>query len=339
MVKCAVIGGSGYIGGELIRLLAGHPHTQLVAVTGRETVGKQLGDVHPHLASLNLTINPLAEVEDAEVVFLALPNGEAMKQWSEGIAEIAKTHTVIDTSADFRLQDRETFEQFYRTEHPCFGSVKQFVYGQPELFVEQIREARLVASPGCFATAVILALYPLAAAGLIDHAVVNAVTGSSGSGIKVKEKTHHPFRMDSFYAYEPFVHRHIPEIKQAIFFRTGHNVDFVFQPHSGPFVRGIFVTAVVTMPKDYTTAELQNLYRELYESKPFVRFTDHSPNVKFVRGTNFCDLSIKSNGHHVIVMAAIDNLVKGGAGQAVQSFNLMKGFDETTGLMALPTIP
>ncbi|MEW6736593.1 MAG: N-acetyl-gamma-glutamyl-phosphate reductase, partial [Acidobacteriota bacterium] len=240
MVKCAVVGGSGYIGGELIRLLLVHPNVELVAITAKDAAGKRLAEEHPNLAGIEMTFGELADVGDAEVLFLALPNGETMKAISS-----LPDRRIIDTSADFRLRDKSLFQQFYKTDHNCFERVREFTYGLPELFRSRIQEARHIAAAGCFATASILLSYPLVAEGLYEHIVINAVTGSSGSGVKPKEKAHHPFRNDSFFAYETFTHRHIPEIKQALKDSTGKDVEILLQPHSGPFVRGIFATAVI----------------------------------------------------------------------------------------------
>ncbi|MBX7222034.1 MAG: N-acetyl-gamma-glutamyl-phosphate reductase [Blastocatellia bacterium] len=338
-MKCAVVGASGYIGGELARLLLGHPNVELVAVTGRESAGKMLGDVHPNLAGVPLKLRDLTDIGPAEVVFLSLPNGETMKVLADNPTAFSNAPTVIDTSADFRLHNQAEYTRFYRTEHPCFELAAQFTYGQPELFAGQICESRTIAAPGCFATATILALYPLVAAGLAEHIVVNAVTGSSGSGAKVKEKTHHPFRADSFYAYESLKHRHIPEIRQALKTKTGREVEFIFQPHSGPFVRGIFVTAAASLNRSVSGAELHQIYADAYEKSHFVRMVKGSPNIKYVQGTNFCDIGVEADGQSAVVMAAIDNLIKGGAGQAVQCFNLIHGFPETAGLNAFSLNP
>jgi N-acetyl-gamma-glutamyl-phosphate reductase common form len=334
MVKCAVVGGSGYIGGELIRLLLSHPEAKLVAITANEAAGKSLGEEHPNLAGIDMSFGELAAVGDAETLFLALPNGETMK------AIVAlPDRRMIDTSADFRLRDESLFKQFYKTGHNCFEKVAGFTYGLPELFRSRIREAEHIAAPGCFATASILLSYPIVAEDLDENIVINAVTGSSGSGVKPKEKAHHPFRADSFFAYETFTHRHIPEIKQALKDRTGREVELFFQPHSGPFVRGIFATAVIKLKRSMTKEQLIALYKKYYASDCFIRVINGSPNIKWVQGTNFCDIGIDSNGQTAVVMAAIDNLLKGGASQAIQCFNIMNGFKEDTGLKSFSLNP
>jgi N-acetyl-gamma-glutamyl-phosphate reductase len=333
-VRCAVVGASGYVGGELVRLLLGHPDADLVAVTANDAAGRKLADVHPNLAGVDVTLGELADVRDAEVLFLALPNGETMH-----VVDRLPDRVLVDTSADFRLRDEVEYAAFYKKEHACFGRVGEFAYGLPELFRNRIREARHIASPGCFATATILALYPLVDEGLAESVVVNAVTGSSGSGARPKEKAHHPFRADSFFAYETFTHRHVPEIRQALGDATGRRVDLVFQPHSGPFAPGIFATAVVRLSRAASQAEVEEVYRSRYGAERFVRLVSGSPNVKWVEGTNYCDVAVASDGRTAVVTAAIDNLLKGAASQAVQAFNVRFGLDEAAGLGAFGLNP
>jgi N-acetyl-gamma-glutamyl-phosphate reductase common form len=333
--RCAVVGASGYIGGEIVRLLLSHPNAELVAVTAHDSAGKALEDVHPNLRGVSLTFSDLDAINDAEAIFLALPNGEAMRI----VDRFAGDSSLIDASADFRLRDAADYERFYGQPHARPERTREFVYGLPELFAEDIQTATRVAAPGCFATAAILALHPIVAAGLHERSVVSAVTGSSGAGVRARPTTHHPFRADGFFAYEPFTHRHIPEIRQALKRKTGADVAFVFQPHSGPFVRGIFASAFVTLTRETTTAALVELYQTHYTGQPFIRLLPHSPNVKWVRGTNFCDLHVCTDGRTAIVSAAIDNVLKGGAAQAVQCFNLMHGFPADAGLRAFATNP
>jgi N-acetyl-gamma-glutamyl-phosphate reductase common form len=327
-VKVAVVGASGYVGGELVRLLLAHPHAELVAATANEAAGKALDEVHPGMRGVGLTLGELGDVRDSDVLFLALPNGETMK----AIDRLPGDRTIVDTSADFRLRDEAEYTSFYKSTHACFDRVADFTYGLPELFRSRIREANHIAAPGCFATAAILSLYPLVGEALAEFAVVNGVTGSSGSGVKPKEKAHHPFRAESFFAYETFSHRHVPEIRQALRDATGNEVDLLFQPHSGPFARGIFATAVARLRREVSKEEIAEIYGRYYDGERFVRFANGSPNVKWVRGTNFCDLSVASDGRTAVVMVAIDNLMKGAASQAVQAFNVKYGFPEDAGL-------
>jgi N-acetyl-gamma-glutamyl-phosphate reductase len=328
MIQAAVVGASGYIGGEVVRALLSHPQVELAAVVGNESAGRGLAEEQPYLKGISdLTIRKVEEVDwrSIEVVFLGLGSGESMKM----VARIPEGPRIIDCSPDFRLKDRSVYESTYKTAHTEWARVGQFAYGLPELFRAQIREARHVAAPGCFATAAILGIAPLA--GRVDGPFcVSAVTGSSGSGAKPKDKTHHPFRSDSLFAYDSFHHRHVPEIQQAVQMRTGVRPGLVFQPHSGPFVRGIFATifAKLKMP----ASDLVSVFQEAYRGEKFVRLVDGSPNVKWVQGSNFADIGVAAEGDHAIVMVVLDNLVKGGGGQAVQCMNVMFGLPEDAGL-------
>jgi N-acetyl-gamma-glutamyl-phosphate reductase len=310
-----------------VRALLSHPKVTLQAVVGNESAGRKLAAEQPYLLGVtDLVIQKLDAVDwnSIDVVFLGLGSGESMKI----AAQIPAGPRIIDCSADFRLKDKVTFEATYKTAHSSWDRVAQFVYGLPELFREQLKDARFVAAPGCFATAAIMGIAPIAphVGGPI---YVSGVTGSSGSGAKPKDKTHHPFRSDSLFAYESFHHRHVPEIKQAIQAKTGVNPEVVFQPHSGPFVRGIFATIFARLR---SKTPVDELFRRAYKGERFVRIVEGSPNVKWVRGSNFVDIGVASNGEDAIVMVAIDNLVKGGGGQAVQCMNVMFGLPEDEGL-------
>lgn len=330
MINAAVVGASGYIGGEVVRALLAHSKVALKAVIGNESAGRRLSEEQPYLTGVtDLVIQKIEQVDFAsiDVVFLGLGSGESMKI----LGRIPKGPKIIDCSADFRLQDRATFEATYKTTHAMWDRVPQFVYGLPELFRSKIKQASFVAAPGCFATASILALAPIAT--LADGPFyISAITGSSGSGAKPKDKTHHPFRNDSVFAYESFHHRHVPEIQQAVQARTGVKPDLIFQPHSGPFVRGIFATIFAKLKSKTTLDELAKVFKQAYEGERFVRVVGGSPNVKWVQGSNFCDIGVACNGDHAIVMSVVDNLVKGGGGQAVQCMNVMFGFPEDEGL-------
>lgn len=332
MLKVAVVGASGYVGGELVRLLLGHPSVELVAVTGNDSAGRALADAHPNLRGVDLAIRELADVGDADVLFCALPNGETMK----AIGKLPDRR-IVDTSADFRLRDEAEYVRYYKSGHADFTLVRDFTYGLPELFRSRLREARHVAAPGCFATAAILSVYPLVAEGLATSVVINAVTGSSGSGVRPKDKAHHPFRADSYFAYETFTHRHVPEIRQGLRDATGRDVELLFQPHSGPFSRGIFATSIARLEGE--AIDVNGAYERAYGRERFVRLVEGSPNVKWVRGTNFCDISVACDGRTAVVTAAIDNLMKGAASQAIQAFNIAVGFDEDAGLKGFATNP
>ena len=272
---------------------------------------------------------------ELDCVFLALPHGQALE-----IAPRLPTGVkVVDLSGDFRLRDAEEFREHYGREHTAAELQREFVYGLTEFNREEIRQARLVSNPGCFATATLLGLGPLAASGALKgRVVVDAKTGSSGSGAKPAANTHHPQRANSFYAYKPFTHQHVPEVEQALR-RVGHggrwSSELVFMTHSLPVSRGIFASIYAELGEgvSMTGEDLSALYRDFYRGCFFVRLVSGSPDINWVKTTNFCDLGFAARGRQVAVFSAIDNLVKGAAGQAVQNMNLMFGLDEKTGLM------
>lgn len=333
MIKVVIIGGSGYVGGELLKLLLFHPHVKIVSVTSQSNIGKKVSEVHPNLKNitkLKFESESLTEVnKKSDVVFLALPNGLSMKK----IKYInLKKIKVIDIGPDFRIKDMNTFEEVYKLKHKAIDLLKEAVCGIPEIYKEQIKKAQLVACPGCFPTGALLALYPLAKAKLLSkNVIVDSKTGSSGSGIKPSETTHHPERANDFKAYQVFTHRHLPEIIQVINDIQGGNVDVIFTPHSTPMVRGIFTTAYVFLKKKISYEKIKNLYEKTYENSPFIRLVDQSRS-SIVTGTNYCDIAFYVSGEKIIITSAIDNLVKGAAGQAVQNMNIMFGLPEQTGL-------
>jgi N-acetyl-gamma-glutamyl-phosphate/LysW-gamma-L-alpha-aminoadipyl-6-phosphate reductase len=330
--KVIVLGASGYIGGEAVRLLLGHPRIELVALGAHDSAGLALSDLQPNLRGVStLAFRKNEELLDGgDVYFLSLPHGEAQKV----VPRLPKAAKIIDLSGDFRLSDRAAWEAHYKMPHAAWELQSGFAYGIPEINRALIRDSRCVAAAGCFATSAILSCWPLArdgrAAGTI---IIDGKTGSSGSGAKPGEKTHHPFRAGAFFAYEMFHHRHAPEIRQAL-----EGADVLFQPHSAPMVRGVFTTSYVPLAREMSEDELLDLYRSAYEASPFVRISKGTSNVAHVRGSNFIDLGLNVRGRMAIVFGAIDNLLKGGASQGVQCMNLMLGFDENEGLNQLPAI-
>lgn len=333
MIKTSIIGGSGYVGGELLRLLLFHPKVKVIAVTSQTHAGKKVSKIHQNLTNIcelsfqeenigNLT-------KESDVIFMALPHGSSMAKIKD--IDLDKTK-VIDLGADFRLSDGDLFEKVYGVKHLLPNKLKDSVYGLAEINKNKISKAQLVACPGCFPTGALLALYPLAKSGLLlGNVVVDSKTGSSGSGIKPQEGTHHPERAYDFKAYNIFTHRHFWEIKQVISEHASHEMDIVFTAHSAPMVRGIFTTAYVFLEKKISQDDLQKLYKETYKNSPFIRFVE-SPRVAVVAGTNYCDIGLHVQGKKLIITSAIDNLVKGAAGQAVQNMNLMFNLPEVTGL-------
>jgi LysW-gamma-L-alpha-aminoadipyl-6-phosphate/LysW-L-glutamyl-5-phosphate reductase len=345
-LRIAIFGGSGYGGSELLRILLFHPNVEIVFVTANEQAGKPVSEVHRNLYGLtDLVFSKAPEdpaaVADLDCLFLALPHGQAM----EVVPRLPENVKAIDLSGDFRLRDEEIFEQHYGRRHTAMQAQSEFVYGLTETNREAIRGARLIANPGCFATATLLGLAPLVGTGaIVGRVVVDAKTGSSGSGAKAAANTHHPQRMNSFYAYKPFTHQHVPEIEQELkrlqVLRDWTN-ELVFMTHSLPTARGIFASIYLEVDEQnvMSARDLEIVYRGFYEESFFVRIVAGSPDINWVKTTNFCDLGFAARGRQIVVFSALDNLVKGAAGQAVQNMNLMFGLDEKTGLMLVGTNP
>lgn len=332
-IRIGIFGGSGYGGSELLRILLIHPNAEIVFVTANEHGGKAVGSVHRNLYSLtDLEFIPTPEdltESEIDVAFFALPHGQAL----ELVPQLPPNVKVIDLSGDFRLDDEDVFKEFYGREHA--GDLqKKFVYGLTETNRDRIKDAQYIANPGCFATATLLALAPMVNSGLLSgKIIVDAKTGSSGSGAKPTANTHHPQRSNSFYAYKPFVHQHLPEITQHLR-EVGPFADrLVFMTHSMPVSRGIFVSCYLDTTVLVTNNDLRHLFTHYYRSSFFVRVVDGSPDINWVKNTNFCDISLYTSNDQVVIFAAIDNLVKGAAGQAVQNMNLMFGLEESTGLV------
>jgi N-acetyl-gamma-glutamyl-phosphate reductase len=340
-IRTAILGGSGYGGSELLRLLLQHPQAEVSVVTANEHAGKPVGEVHRNLFSLtDLVFQAANDVEDSfgdlDCAFLALPHGQAM----ELVPQLPKDLKVIDLSGDFRLRNEQEFVQHYGREHSAIQLQSEFVYGLTETNYEAISRAQRISNPGCFATATILALAPLVAANVISgRVVVDAKTGSSGSGAKAAPNTHHPQRMNSFYAYKPFTHQHVPEIEQELRAAGDWTNELIFMTHSLPVARGIFASVYVETKTAMTDDGLRALFKDFYRDAPFIRLVNGSPDINWVKTTNFCDLGFASRGQQVVIFSALDNLVKGAAGQAIQNMNLMFGLDQTTGLMAFGTNP
>jgi N-acetyl-gamma-glutamyl-phosphate reductase len=345
-IRIAIFGGSGYGGSELLRILLFHPNADIAFVTANEHAGKAVGEVHRNLNGITAlsfapTPEDLSGLADIDLAFFALPHGQALGL----VAQLPESTKVIDLSGDFRLDDPEVFKKFYKLDHPG-DHQSQFVYGLTETNREAIKSARYIANPGCFATATLLALAPLVANCTSPHVskgdtnnlitgriIVDAKTGSSGSGAKPASNTHHPQRMNSFYAYKPFKHQHVPEIEQHLKTIGDFESDLVFMTHSLPVSRGIFASCYVETSVNLTNEDALNLYRHFYSDSFFVRFSEGSPDINWVKNTNFCDISVHTSEKNLVVFAALDNLVKGAAGQAVQNMNLMFGLDEKTGLV------
>ncbi len=340
-IKIAIFGGSGYGGSELLRILLFHPNAEIVLITANEHADKAVSEVHKNLFGLTdlrfeKSSDDLSSLETIDVAFFALPHGQALNL----IPQLPAHVKAIDLSGDFRINDAEVFHKFYKLEHTAIDLQKEFVYGLTETNREATKTAKYIANPGCFATATLLALTPMVKSGLLTgKIIVDAKTGSSGSGAKAAANTHHPQRINSFYAYKPFTHQHVPEIQQHLAKIGNWQNDFVFMTHSLPVSRGIFASCYLETTVNLTTEDVKNLYELFYKDSFFVRIVENSPDINWVKTTNFCDIATHSNGRQIVVFSAIDNLVKGAAGQAVQNMNLMFGLDEKTGLILTGSNP
>jgi N-acetyl-gamma-glutamyl-phosphate reductase len=335
-VKVAVVGASGYAARELFRLLARHPHVELVAACSRESERPFVADLHPTLRTIvSLQCEPFEAESLAKRVtcaFLALPHGAAV---SAAAPLLAKGVRVIDLSADYRLRDPNVYAQWYGASHQDVDNLKHAVYGQPEFFAEEIAAAKLIANPGCYPSSAQLGLAPLVAAELIerDGIVVDSKSGVSGAGRSPKPNLHYPECNEAISAYSIGTHRHTPEIEQLLTDLAGSPVTVSFTPHLTPMDRGILSTIYARPKRPTPQKALVETYRDYYANKPFIRVVDELPSTKDVSGTNFCDIAVRVTPHYIVVVSCLDNLLKGAAGVAVQNFNLMFGFPETTALL------
>ncbi len=339
--RAAVVGGSGYGGAELVRRLLIHPDVELVRVASIDLVGEPLSAADPALEGrTDLVFEGIPPAEAArgvDVVLLALPHGVSATKVPE-LAALEELRAV-DMSGDFRLKSAASYARFYGHPHPCPELLPRFVYGLPEQNRAAIRRARLVASPGCFATTIELALLPLARAGLLEGVVhVLGITGSSGSGAAPSAGTHHPVRAGNLRTYKPLEHQHVPEIEETLAAAGARDLALRFVPVSAPLGRGILATAFVELPEAWGQERLDALYRDAYVGERFVRVPrKRLPEVAAVSGSNFAEVGVvagpaRQGRRTVTLLGATDNLVKGGAGQAIQNMNLMLGLDEMASL-------
>jgi N-acetyl-gamma-glutamyl-phosphate reductase len=346
-IRVAIVGATGYVGSELIRLLSLHPHVRIVGLVGRERQGDPIGGIHPHLATRDLevwdTVPP-----DAETVFLALPHGAVANRIGEFLDA---GQTVIDLGPDFRLRDPADYPTWYHFDHPRADLLATAVYGLPELHRAELTDAgtrpgAIIGSPGCYATTAILALAPLARAGLIGDLVVDAKSGVSGAGRDPKADLHFGEVNESVKAYGIFTHRHIGEIEQELpaLGREGANpgvrgVDFL--PNLVPMTRGILAAGHVRPTRSVTQGELDAMYRDAYGDEPFVTVVESAPATKHVLGSNEARVwaRVDERNGRILAIGVLDNLVKGAAGQAIQAFNIVHGLPETAGLLQLPLAP
>ncbi|HQZ01094.1 MAG TPA: N-acetyl-gamma-glutamyl-phosphate reductase [Thauera sp.] len=345
MIKVGVVGGTGYTGVELLRLLSRHPEVELVAITSRGDAGLPVADMFPSLrgrVGLKFVTPQEARLEACDAVFFATPNGIAMQQAAELVAAGVR---VIDLAADFRIRDIAEWQKWYGMQHAAPELVAEAVYGLPELYREQIRGARVLANPGCYPTAVQLGFLPLVEAGLVDtdHLIADAKSGVSGAGRKAEVHTLLPEAADSFKAYGVSGHRHLPEIRQGLSRVAGQVVGLTFVPHLTPMIRGIHATLYGRIKAGVELPDLQALFEKRYAGEPFVDVmpAGSHPETRSVRASNLCRIAVHrpQGGDTIVVLSVIDNLVKGAAGQAVQNLNIMFGLDEEAGLDIVPVSP
>jgi len=342
MIKVGIVGGTGYTGVELLRVLGGHDQVELRAITSRKEVGMPVADMFPSLrgrVALTFSDPDKADLDSCDVVFFATPNGVAMQQVR---ALLVAGVRVIDLAADFRIKDVATWEKWYGMTHACPDLVAEAAYGLPEVNREGIRKARLVANPGCYPTAVQLGFLPLLEAGVIDldHLIADAKSGVSGAGRKAEMHLLFSEAADNFKAYGVPGHRHLPEIAQGLTAAAGRSVGLTFVPHLTPMIRGIHATLYARLTRE---VDLQHLYRQRFGAEAFVDVMPAGahPETRSVRGANHCRIAVhRPQGRDtVVVLSVIDNLVKGASGQAVQNMNIMFGLPENAGLETLALMP
>ena len=351
-ISVYILGGSGYGGGELLRLLPQHPHVESIRAVSRKHAGEPFWKTHPNLRSV---VNGIFEAEpdwsafanaETPVVFSGMPHFELAQQlpmlektWTQhGLAERI---TLVDLSGDFRLESAAAFERAYGKPHPYPQALGTFVYGLPEWQAQKIKGSKRIASPGCFATSIQLALLPLAGLKDLGFIAVSAATGSSGSGATPGESTHHPTRAHDFRAYKVLTHQHEPEITHLLDAQGSTGYSLAFVPHSAPLVRGIFATVQIHPPANLglDARMLKKKYEDYYHDALFVRLVEDTPRLAAVAGSNFCDIAVHERAGNVVIMAALDNLVKGMAGQAIQNMNIALDFGEAAGIRFVGTYP
>jgi len=345
MIRVGLVGASGYTGSELARILCNHPQVEITVATSRQYAGVPLSQVFPHLqGKVDIVCEDIEMArlpERADLFFLAVPHQTAMALVP---AFLDAGRKVVDLSADFRIRDASVYEEWYQP-HSAAGLLSEAVYGLPELYRQQVRSARLVANPGCYPTSIILGLAPLLKAGVVDldSLVCDSKSGVSGAGRGANVGSLYCEMGEGFKAYKVGEHRHTPEIEQEVSALAGQPVALSFTPHLLPMSRGILSTIYAKTVAGLTDATVAGLYEEAYGTEPFVRLCPPGsyPATQYVRGSNFCDIGFKLDRRtgRIVVLSAIDNLVKGAAGQAVQNMNLVCGFPEEEGLGQAPLFP
>ena len=329
MKKIGIIGGTGYTGGELARLLCVHPDMKIVGMTSRQSAGKKVSEMLPFLKGyVDLEYTESLNT-DVDLVFVATPHGVAMKETPKFLASGIK---VIDMSGDYRLHDPAVYEKWYGHEHTDLENLKDSVYGLPELYRKDIKKANIVANPGCYATASILAMVPLMKSGLAyDDIVVDGKSGTSGAGMVPSPRLHHPFCGESVIPYGVGTHRHTPEMETIVGDISKIKPNILFTPNLLPIVRGILSTCYMDLKEETSAEKVQDIYKKQYDKEKFVHFVEE-PSIRATVGSNHCHVSVRTIGKKVAAFGVLDNLVKGASGQAVQCANIMLGLKEEAGL-------
>ena len=331
MTRVGIIGGTGYAGGELARILATHPDVEIAAMTSRQNAGKKVQESHPYLKGyldLNFT-EKISETPDLDLVFVATPHGVAMKEVPALLEQGIKA---IDLSGDYRLHDVDVYQKWYGHEHTDVDNLQDAVYGLPEFFRDEIKGADLVANPGCYATSIILACGPLLKSGLVGNdIIVDAKSGTSGAGMVPSARTHHSTCGESIIPYSVGSHRHTPEIEMAVDRFAGSHAKVTFVPNLVPIVRGIISSCDFGLEKEASQEDIDSIYESQYGKETFVHYVPE-PSIRAVVASNHAQVSARVLGDKVVAFGVVDNLVKGASGQAVQCMNLMLGLDEKTGL-------
>ncbi|MBU0694615.1 MAG: N-acetyl-gamma-glutamyl-phosphate reductase [Candidatus Omnitrophica bacterium] len=333
-IKVGVIGATGFTGEKLVELLLNHPQVKISYLSAKLDKQQKFSDLFPRfkkrleLVCKNLDIKEAASL--AEVLFLALPHTVSFK-----VAPffLKKNKVVIDLSADYRLKDIQAYRKFYKVTHRDKENLKKAAYGLPEFFRDEIKKARLIANPGCYPTVSILSIAPMLSENLIEDIIIDAKSGITGAGRTSSLAFHYAHLNGNLFSYKPFDHQHLPEINQVLSGIAKKEVNLRFTPHVIPAERGIFITVYANLTKNISKGQIFNIYEKYYKKEPFVRiFNQNLPQLKGVVGTNFCDIGFASEGRKLVIVGAIDNLVKGASGQAIQNMNIMLGFKEMMGL-------
>ena len=342
-IKAAIIGATGYTGSELVRLLTHHNQAEVVLITSETHQGKRFSDIHPQfkdICDIELQSADNTEGYEPDVVFLALPHGVSMeyvRKWQD------KPFRIIDLSGDFRLNTPQTYSKWYHKEHSYPEGFEKAVFGLPEIYRDEIRPGKLIANPGCFPTGAILAGYPLVKEGLVDTSrlIFDSKTGVTGAGVKPKLVTHYPNVGDNFKPYGISKHRHTIEIQETLSAGSQQQATIQFTPHLLPVDRGILTSLYAIPAKKITQQHLEEVYQKYYENEFFIRLRKEAPQIKHVRGTNYTDIAVfyDARTDYIMIFTALDNLVKGAAGQAIQNMNIMMELEEKAALELIPIMP